>query len=84
MDGNIAPLPEIINLAQKYNALTFVDDCHATGFFGKTGRGTEDYFNMLGSVDIINSTLGKALGGAMGGYTCGSKELIQMLRQKSR
>jgi 7-keto-8-aminopelargonate synthetase-like enzyme len=84
MDGNIAPLPEIISLAQKYNALTFVDDCHATGFFGKNGRGTEDYFNMLGSVDIINSTLGKALGGAMGGYTCGSSELIQMLRQKSR
>jgi glycine C-acetyltransferase len=84
MDGNIAPLPEIINLAQKYNALTFVDDCHATGFFGKNGRGTEDYFNMLGSVDIINSTLGKALGGAMGGYTCASSELIQMLRQKSR
>lgn len=84
MDGNIAPLPEIINLAKKYNALTFVDDCHATGFFGKTGRGTEDYYNMLGSVDIINSTLGKALGGAMGGYTVGSNELIQMLRQKSR
>lgn len=84
MDGNIAPLPEIVSLAKKYNALTFVDDCHATGFFGKTGRGTEDYYNMLGSVDIINSTLGKALGGAMGGYTCGSKELIQLLRQKSR
>lgn len=84
MDGNIAPLPEIVNLAKKYNALTFVDDCHATGFFGKSGRGTEDYYNMLGSVDIINSTLGKALGGAMGGYTTGSKELIQLLRQKSR
>lgn len=84
MDGNIAPLPEIVSLAKKYNALTFVDDCHATGFFGKTGRGTEDYYNMLGAVDIINSTLGKALGGAMGGYTCGSAELIQLLRQKSR
>lgn len=84
MDGNIAPLPEIVSLAKKYNALTFVDDCHATGFFGKTGRGTEDYYNMIGSVDIINSTLGKALGGAMGGYTCGSSELIQLLRQKSR
>lgn len=84
MDGNIAPLPEIINLAKKYNALTFVDDCHATGFFGKSGRGTEDYYNLLGSVDIINSTLGKALGGAMGGYTTGSKELIDLLRQKSR
>jgi len=67
MDGNIAPLPEIINLAKKYNAITFVDDCHATGFFGKTGRGTEEYYDMMGSVDIINSTLGKALGGAMGG-----------------
>lgn len=84
MDGNIAPLPKIVELAKKYNALTFIDDCHATGFFGKTGRGTEDYYNILGSVDIINSTLGKALGGAMGGYTCGSKELIQLLRQKSR
>lgn len=84
MDGNIAPLDEIVRLAKKYNALTFVDDCHATGFFGKTGRGTEEYYNMIGSVDIINSTLGKALGGAMGGYTTGSSELIQILRQKSR
>lgn len=84
MDGNIAPLPNIINLAKKYNAITFVDDCHATGFFGKSGRGTEDYFDLMGSVDIINSTLGKALGGAMGGYTTGPKELIQLLRQKSR
>jgi glycine C-acetyltransferase len=84
MDGNIAPLPEIINLAKKYDAITFVDDCHATGFFGKNGRGTEDYYNILGSVDIINSTLGKALGGAMGGYTTGCKEMIQLLRQKSR
>lgn len=84
MDGNIAPLPNIINLAKKYNALTFVDDCHATGFFGKSGRGTEEYFDLMGSVDIINSTLGKALGGAMGGYTTGPKELIQLLRQKSR
>lgn len=84
MDGNIAPLSNIINLAKKYNAITFVDDCHATGFFGKSGRGTEEYFDMKGSVDIINSTLGKALGGAMGGYTTGPKELIQLLRQKSR
>lgn len=84
MDGNIAPLPDIIHLAKKYNAITFVDDCHATGFFGKTGRGTEEYFDLMGSVDIINSTLGKALGGAMGGYTTGPKELIQLLRQKSR
>lgn len=84
MDGNIAPLPEIINLARKYNAITFVDDCHATGFFGKTGRGTEEYYDMMGSVDIINSTLGKALGGAMGGYTTASKEVVELLRQKSR
>ncbi|XP_008544187.1 2-amino-3-ketobutyrate coenzyme A ligase, mitochondrial [Microplitis demolitor] len=84
MDGNFAPLPEIINLAKKYNAITFVDDCHATGFIGKTGRGTEEYFNQLGKVDIINSTLGKALGGAAGGYTTGSKKLIDLLRQRSR
>ncbi|XP_034936628.1 2-amino-3-ketobutyrate coenzyme A ligase, mitochondrial [Chelonus insularis] len=84
MDGNYAPLPEIINLARKYNAITFVDDCHATGFIGKTGRGTEEYYNLLGQVDIINSTLGKALGGAAGGYTTSSKELIDLLRQRSR
>jgi glycine C-acetyltransferase len=62
MDGNIAPLPDIVWLAKKYGCITVVDDCHSTGFFGKTGRGTEEFFNMLGSVDIINSTLGKALG----------------------
>lgn len=84
MDGNVAPLPEIVHLAKKYNALTLIDECHATGFFGKTGRGTEEFFNMLGSVDIINSTLGKALGGAAGGYTTGPKELIDLLRQRSR
>ncbi|XP_034181057.2 glycine C-acetyltransferase isoform X2 [Osmia lignaria lignaria] len=84
MDGTVAPLPQIVQLAKKYNALTFVDDCHATGFFGKTGRGTEEYFNQLGSIDIINSTLGKALGGAAGGYTTGIKELINLLRQRSR
>lgn len=67
MDGNIAPLPDIVRLADQYKAVTFVDDCHATGFFGKTGRGTEEYFDIMGSIDIINSTLGKALGGAMGG-----------------
>jgi glycine C-acetyltransferase len=59
MDGTIAPLPEIVELARKYDAITFVDDCHATGFFGKTGRGTEDFYNMTGCIDIINSTLGK-------------------------
>ena len=68
MDGNVCPLPEIKRLAEKYNALIFMDECHATGFFGATGRGTEEFYNMEGSVDIINSTLGKALGGAAGGY----------------
>ncbi|XP_046387751.1 2-amino-3-ketobutyrate coenzyme A ligase, mitochondrial [Ischnura elegans] len=85
MDGNVAPLPEIIELARKYGALTFIDECHATGFFGKTGRGTEEYFDLpLGSIDILNSTLGKALGGASGGYTTASKEICEMLRQRSR
>ncbi|XP_030374927.1 2-amino-3-ketobutyrate coenzyme A ligase, mitochondrial [Scaptodrosophila lebanonensis] len=84
MDGNIAPLARIVELAKKYNALVFVDECHATGFFGATGRGTEEYANVMGEVDIINSTLGKALGGASGGYTTGPAELISFLRQKSR
>ncbi|XP_043285331.1 2-amino-3-ketobutyrate coenzyme A ligase, mitochondrial [Venturia canescens] len=84
MDGTVAPLSDIIALAKAHNALTFVDDCHATGFFGKTGRGSEEYCNQSGAVDIINSTLGKALGGAAGGYTTGPKELIDLLRQKSR
>ncbi|KAG8183050.1 hypothetical protein JTE90_018096 [Oedothorax gibbosus] len=84
MDGNIAPLPDIINLAKKYNAMVFVDECHATGVIGKTGRGTEEHFNLNGKVDIINSTLGKALGGAAGGYTTGRAELVDLLRQKSR
>lgn len=84
MDGNIAPLPDIYNLAKKYNSMIFVDECHATGVFGKTGRGTEEHFNLNGKVDIINSTLGKALGGAAGGYTTGRAELINLLRQKSR
>lgn len=84
MDGNIAPLARIVELAKKYNALVFVDECHATGFFGATGRGTEEYDNVMGEVDIINSTLGKALGGASGGYTTGPAELISFLRQKSR
>jgi len=105
MDGTVAPLPKIIELAKKYDAITFVDDCHATGFFGKTGRyvkkvyftyyfsiflipfrfrGTEEYFGHLGSIDIINSTLGKALGGAAGGYTTSRKEIISLLRQRSR
>jgi len=84
MDGNVCPLPEIKELADRYNAMIFIDECHATGFFGKTGRGTEEFYGMEGSVDIINSTLGKALGGAAGGYTTGSKELIALLRQRSR
>lgn len=84
MDGNVAPLPEIFALADKYNALVFMDECHATGFFGKTGRGTEEFYNMNGRTDIINSTLGKALGGAAGGYTTGPKEMIDLLRNKSR
>ncbi|CAF1290926.1 unnamed protein product [Didymodactylos carnosus] len=84
MDGNVANLPEIHRLAEKYKAIIFIDECHATGFFGATGRGTEEHFNMMGKIDIINSTLGKALGGAAGGYTTGPKELIDLLRQRSR
>lgn len=84
MDGNVAPLREICDLADKYKALVFVDECHATGFFGRTGRGTEEYCDVTGHVDIINSTLGKALGGAAGGYTTGPKQLIDLLRQRSR
>merc|ERR1719167_1320048 len=72
MDGNVCPLPQIKQLADRHGASIFIDECHATGFFGKTGRGTEEFFGMTGAVDIINSTLGKALGGAAGGYTCGS------------
>jgi len=84
MDGKVAPLNELCDLAEKYGALTFIDECHATGFLGETGRGTEDYLNCKGRVDIINSTLGKALGGGAGGYTTGPRQLIQLLRQKSR
>jgi len=84
MDGNVCPLPDIKALADKYNAYIFIDECHATGFFGDSGRGTEEFWGMKGSVDIINSTLGKALGGAAGGYTCGSNQLIGLLRQRSR
>lgn len=84
MDGNIAPLKEICDLAEKYDALVMVDDSHATGFVGKTGRGTPEYCGVQDRVDIITSTLGKALGGASGGYTTGRQEVINMLRQKSR
>lgn len=84
MDGNVTPLDTICKLAEKYKSLVFLDECHSTGFFGKTGRGTDEHFNLMGKVDIINSTLGKALGGASGGYTVGPKELVSLLRQRSR
>ena len=84
MDGTIAQLDKICDLAEKYDAIVMVDDCHATGFVGKTGRGTHEHCDVMGRVDIITSTLGKALGGAMGGFTSGKKEIIDMLRQRSR
>ncbi len=84
MDGYVAPLDKICDLAEKYNALVMVDESHATGFIGKTGRGTIELKNVMGRVDIITGTLGKALGGAMGGFTTGRKEIIEMLRQRSR
>eukprot|EP00040_Diaphanoeca_grandis_P027545 m.156997 g.156997 ORF g.156997 m.156997 type:complete len:424 (+) comp31035_c3_seq1:96-1367(+) len=84
MDGTVAPLKEICDLADKYGALVFLDECHATGLFGATGRGTAEFCGVDGRVDIINSTMGKALGGAMGGYTSGSKEMIELLRQRAR
>jgi len=84
MDGDIAPLDKIVSLANKYNSLIMIDECHATGFFGKTGKGTPEYFNVMEHIDIINSTLGKALGGALGGYTTARQEIIDTLRQKSR
>ncbi|WP_010662421.1 glycine C-acetyltransferase [Marinilabilia salmonicolor] len=84
MDGDIAPLNKICDLAEQYNALVMVDDSHASGFIGKTGRGTHEYHNVMNRVDIITSTLGKALGGALGGFTTGKKEIIDLLRQRSR
>jgi glycine C-acetyltransferase len=84
MDGYVAQLDKICDLADKYNAMTMTDECHAAGFIGKTGRGVPEYCNVMGRVDIITGTLGKALGGAMGGYTTGRKEIIDMLRQRSR
>jgi glycine C-acetyltransferase len=84
MDGIVAKLDEICDLADKYDALVMVDECHAAGFIGKTGRGTVELKKVMGRVDIVTGTLGKALGGAMGGYTTGKKEIIEILRQKSR
>ena len=84
MDGYIAQLDIICDLADKYDALVMVDECHSTGFVGKTGKGTHEYHNVMGRVDIITGTLGKALGGAMGGFTSGRKEIIDILRQRSR
>ncbi|WP_060874283.1 glycine C-acetyltransferase [Myroides odoratus] len=84
MDGLVAPLDKICDLADKYDALVMVDECHAAGFIGATGKGTMEAKNAMGRVDIITGTLGKALGGAMGGYTTGKKEIIELLRQRSR
>jgi glycine C-acetyltransferase len=84
MDGTIAQLDKIVELAEKYDAVILVDDCHSTGFIGKTGRGTPEYRGVMGKIDIITSTLGKALGGASGGFTSGKKETIEILRQRSR
>ena len=84
MDGYIAKLKDICDLADKYNAMVMVDDSHAVGFMGKHGKGTHEYNNVMGRIDIITGTLGKALGGASGGYTSGRKEIIDLLRQRSR
>ncbi len=84
MDGTIANLGEIVGLAEKYKALNMIDDAHATGFLGKTGRGTHEYRGVMGKIDIITGTLGKALGGASGGFTSGRKEIVDLLRQRSR
>ncbi|XP_070779412.1 2-amino-3-ketobutyrate coenzyme A ligase, mitochondrial isoform X1 [Enoplosus armatus] len=84
MDGDVAPLTEICNLAEQYGAMVFIDECHATGFLGPRGRGTDELLGVMDRVHIVNSTLGKALGGAAGGYTVGPKPLIELLRQRSR
>lgn len=84
MDGTIAQLDKIVDLAEKYDAVVMVDDSHSTGFLGKTGRGTHEHCGVMGKIDIITGTLGKALGGASGGFTSGRKEIIEMLRQRSR
>lgn len=84
MDGTIAQLDKIVELAEKYDAIVMVDECHSSGFLGKTGRGTHEYRGVMGKIDIITGTLGKALGGASGGFTSGTKEVIELLRQRSR
>ncbi|MEO5650900.1 MAG: glycine C-acetyltransferase [Ginsengibacter sp.] len=84
MDGTIAQLDKICDLADQYDAIVMIDECHSTGFIGKTGRGTHEYRGVIGRIDIITGTLGKALGGASGGFTSGKKEIIEMLRQRSR
>jgi len=84
MDGTIAQLDKICELADKYNSAVMIDECHSTGFLGKTGRGTHEYRNVMGKIDIITGTLGKALGGASGGFTSGRKAVIDILRQRSR
>ncbi|KAJ8373331.1 hypothetical protein AAFF_G00266340 [Aldrovandia affinis] len=84
MDGDVAPLKEICDLSDRYGAMVFIDECHATGFLGPRGRGTDELLGVMDRVHIVNSTLGKALGGAAGGYTVGPKPLIDLLRQRSR
>ena len=84
MDGNTAPIDKMVELAEKYDAMVMVDECHSAGVVGKTGRGVSEHFNIMGKLDIITGTLGKAFGGAVGGFTTGKKEIIEMLRQRSR
>jgi len=84
MDGDVAPLGKICDLAEKYDAMVMIDDCHSTGFLGKTGRGTAEYHGVMGRVDVVTTTLGKAMGGASGGCTSGRAEIIELLRQRSR
>jgi glycine C-acetyltransferase len=84
MDGTIAQLDKICDLADQYDAIVMIDECHSSGFLGKTGRGTHEHRGVMGRIDIITGTLGKALGGASGGFTSGRKEIIEMLRQRSR
>ena len=84
MDGDIAPLDKIYDLAQKYNAYVYIDECHAAGFMGKTGKGTPEIFGLHGKIDFISSTLGKSMGGASGGFVASNKEVVEMLRNKAR